>query len=55
MSLVLSRSETSVVDNLLHGINPSDQRNNHQNPQGMTKTHQENMGLGQPWVFGEYR
>jgi hypothetical protein len=45
---------TMVVDNLLHGINSSAHRSIHQKPQGMTKKYQENMGLGQPWVFGKY-
>jgi hypothetical protein len=44
-----------MVDNILHGMNPSAQRNTHQNPQGKTKNHQENIGLGQPWVFGKYQ
>jgi hypothetical protein len=39
-----------VVDNLLHGINPSAKRNNHQNPQGMTEYHKENIASGHPWV-----
>ena len=42
-----------VVDNLLHEINPSAQRNNHQNPQGMTKNYQGNIALGHPWVLGK--
>jgi hypothetical protein len=46
---------TMVVDNPLHGMNPSSQRITHQNPQGMTKNYQKNMGLGQPWVFGKYQ
>jgi hypothetical protein len=43
-----------MVDNFLHRINPSAQRSTHQNPQGMTENHQENIGLGHPWVFGKY-
>jgi hypothetical protein len=41
-----------VVDNLLHGINPSAQRNTHQNPQGKTENHEENIELGHPQVLG---
>jgi hypothetical protein len=40
-----------MVDNLLHRINPSAQRNTHQNLQGMTENHQEKIELGHPWVF----
>jgi hypothetical protein len=43
-----------VVDNILHIINPSAQRNTHQNPQGMTENHQENIELGHPWVLGKH-
>jgi hypothetical protein len=39
-----------VVDNLIHGINPRAQRNNHQNPQDMTENYQESIALGHPWV-----
>jgi hypothetical protein len=46
---------TTVVDNHLHRINPSARRSTHQNPQGKTENRQENMVLGQPWVFGEHR
>jgi hypothetical protein len=46
---------TMVVDNHLHGKNPSAQRSTHQNPQGKTENHQENMVLGHPWVFGKYQ
>jgi hypothetical protein len=42
-----------VVDNPLHGMNPSAHRITHQNPQGMTKNHRKNTRLGQPWVFGK--
>jgi hypothetical protein len=45
---------TVVVDNHLHGENPSDQRGTHQNPQGKTENHHENKVLGHPWVFEEY-
>jgi hypothetical protein len=43
-----------VVDNFLHIINPSDQRNAPQNPQGMTKHYQDNIELGHPWVLGKH-
>ena len=45
---------TMVVDNLLFGMNPSAQRSTHQNPQGKTENHRENMVLGHPWVFEKY-
>jgi len=45
---------TMVVDNILHRINPSAQRNTHQNPQGMTKIHQENIVLGHSWALGKH-
>jgi hypothetical protein len=44
---------TTTIDNLLHRINPSDQRNTHQNRQGMTENYQENNALGCPWVLGK--
>jgi hypothetical protein len=44
----------AVVDNHLHGENPSAQRGTHQNPQGKTKNHHEKKVLGHPWVFEEY-
>jgi hypothetical protein len=40
-----------VVDNLLHRINPSAQRNTHQNIQGMTENDQEKIELGHPWRY----
>jgi hypothetical protein len=43
-----------MVDNCFHRINMNAQRITHQNPQGMTKNHQENIGLGYPWVFAKY-
>jgi hypothetical protein len=46
---------TVVADNLLHRMNPSAWRGTHQNTQGKTEKHQENMVLGQPWVFREHR
>jgi hypothetical protein len=42
---------TTVVDNLLHKINPSAQRSTHQNLQGITKNHQEKIELGHPWNY----
>jgi hypothetical protein len=43
-----------VVDNHLHGENPSAQRGTHQNPQGKTENHHENKVLDHRWVFEEY-
>jgi hypothetical protein len=43
-----------MVDNLLHGVYPSSQRNTHQNSQGMTKNHQEKKELGHPLVLGKH-
>jgi hypothetical protein len=43
---------TTMVDNLLHGINTSAKKITHQNPQGMTENHQENIAPGHPWVSG---
>jgi hypothetical protein len=42
-----------TVDNILHRINPIAERNTHQNPQGMTENHHENIALGHPWVLFE--
>jgi hypothetical protein len=45
---------TTMVDNILHRINPSAQRNTYQNIQGMTENHQGNIELGHPWVLGKH-
>jgi hypothetical protein len=42
---------TMVVDNFLHRINLSVQRKTHQNPEGMTGNHDENIAPGHPSVF----
>ena len=39
-----------VIENILHGINPSAQMNTHKNIQGMTENHQGNIAPGHPWV-----
>jgi hypothetical protein len=43
---------TVVVDSHLHRINPSARRSNHQNTQGKTENHQENMVLGHLGCLG---